>query len=79
MEVLQNAERQFPNQASLVVYRLGELAESGELNEELDGGQLLALFRSIGINVRMDNKIRIAKDGKTVLLSDKLGMENEHR
>jgi len=72
MEVLQNAEYQFPNETKLVVDRLGELLQSGEITEEIDGGKLLALFRQIGINVRMATKINIEQDGKFVSLSDKL-------
>ncbi|WP_268541262.1 DNA-binding protein [Candidatus Nitrosotenuis cloacae] len=72
MEVLQNAERQFPTEAGMVIEKLGQLIHSGEINEELDGGKLLALFRSVGINVRMETKISIEQDGKFVSLSDKL-------
>jgi DNA-binding TFAR19-related protein (PDSD5 family) len=72
MEVLQNAESQFPNEAKMVIDRLGQLFHSGEINEEIDGGQLLALFRSVGIHVRMQTKINIEQDGKFVSLSDKL-------
>jgi DNA-binding TFAR19-related protein (PDSD5 family) len=80
MEVLQNAEQQFPNDAKVVIEKLGQLIHSGEVNEGIDGGQLLALFRSVGINVRMATKINIEQDGKFVSLSDKLSSaadENE--
>jgi DNA-binding TFAR19-related protein (PDSD5 family) len=72
MEVLQNAEAQYPKEAPLVIEKLGELIHSGEINEEIDGGKLLALFRSIGINVKIETKISIEQDGKFVSLSDKL-------
>jgi DNA-binding TFAR19-related protein (PDSD5 family) len=72
LEVLQNAESQFPSDTKIVVDKLGELLNSGEINEEIDGGKLLALFRSVGINVRMENKINVEEDGKFVSLSDKL-------
>lgn len=72
MEVLQNAEYQFPNETKQVVDKLGELIQSGEINEEIDGGKLLALFRQVGINVRMATKINVEQDGKFVSLSDKL-------
>lgn len=72
MEVLQNAESQFPNEAKLVIEKLGQLIHRGEINEEIDGGKLLALFRAVGINVRMATKINIEQDGKFVSLSDKL-------
>lgn len=71
-EVLQNAESQFPNEAKMVIDRLGQLYQTGEVNEQIDGGKLLALFRSVGIHVRMQTKINVEQDGKFVSLSDKL-------
>ena len=72
LEVLQNAEYQFPKETQIIVLKLSELISSGDIKEVLDGGNLLALFRSIGINVRMKTKINVEKDGKFVSLSDKL-------
>ncbi|WP_420546080.1 DNA-binding protein [Nitrosopumilus sp.] len=72
LEVLENAESQFPNETKLVVGKLSKLIKSGEIAETLDGGKLLALFRSIGLNVRMATKINVEQDGKFVSLSDKL-------
>ena len=73
MEVLQNAEYQFPRETQIIVLKLSELISSGEIKETLDGGNLLALFRAVGLNVRMKTKINVEKDGKLVSLSDKLG------
>lgn len=72
LEVLTNAESQFPNHVPHVIQKLADLISSGELAEQLDGGRLLALFRAIGINVRMETKIHVEKDGKLVSLSDKI-------
>ena len=72
LEVLQNAESQFPSETKIVVEKLGELLYSGEISEEIDGGKLLAVFRSVGINVRMQTKINVEQDGEFVSLSDKL-------
>jgi len=72
LEVLQNAEYQFPKETEIVIQKLAELISSGDIKEVLDGGQLFALFRSIGINVRMKTKISVEKDGKFVSISDKL-------
>ena len=72
LEVLQNAEHQFPKETQIVLLKLSELISSGDIAEVLDGGNLLALFRSIGIDVRMKTKINVEKDGKFVSLSDKL-------
>jgi len=71
-EVLENAELQFPNDTKIVVEKLAELITSGEIIEKIDGGKLLMLFRSIGLNIRMQTTIKIEEDGKFVSLSDKL-------
>ena len=71
MEVLQNAESQFPNEAKIIVEKLGELIASGDINETLDGGKLLILFRSVGVNISMQNKINVEQDGKFVSITDK--------
>ena len=72
LEVLTNAESQFPNETKTVIDKLHELITTGEITEVLDGGKLLGLFRSIGLRVRMDTKINIQQDGKFVSLTDKL-------
>ena len=72
-EVLQNAESQFPNETRMVVQKLAELIQSGEISEVIDGGQLLSLFRTIGLYIRMDTRINIEQDGKFVSLGEKLG------
>ncbi|MCA9827580.1 MAG: double-stranded DNA-binding protein [Nitrosopumilus sp.] len=72
LEVLENAESQFPNESKIIVEKLSELIKTGEIHETIDGGKLLALFRSVGVHVRMETKINIEQDGKFVSLSDKL-------
>ena len=71
MEVLQNAEYQFPNESKIIIEILGELISSGDINETLDGGKLLVLFRSVGLSIRMENKINVEKDGKLISIADK--------
>ena len=77
MEVLQNAESQFPKEAKIIIEKLGELITSGDINEVLDGGKLLVLFRSVGINIRMQNKINVEKDGEFVSITDKFKHKSE--
>ncbi|KAF6246197.1 double-stranded DNA-binding protein [Nitrosopumilus sp. b3] len=72
LEVLENAESQFPNETKIIIDKIFELIKTGEINETLDGGKLLTLFRSVGLNVRMETKINVEQDGKFVSLSDKL-------
>ena len=78
LEVLTNAESQFPNETKMIIDKLYELIKTGELTEILDGGKLLGLFRSIGLNVKMDTKINIQQDGKFVSLTDKLSNKSDN-
>lgn len=71
-EVLEAAESQFPKETRTIIIQLAQLITSGELNERIDGGQLLELFRTVGLRVRMNTKINVEQDGKFVSLSDKL-------
>ena len=71
-EVLQNAESQFPNETKVVIEKLAELIQGGEITEIVDGGKLLTLFRSVGIHVRIQTTINVEQDGKMVSWSDKL-------
>jgi DNA-binding TFAR19-related protein (PDSD5 family) len=56
-EVLQNAENQFPLETKSIIVQLSQLIKTGELNEKMDGGQLLALFRQVGLNISLSDKI----------------------
>ncbi len=76
LEVLENAEYQFPNETKMIIQKLFELIKSGEINESFVGGQLLALFRSIGLSIKMKTKINVEQDGKFVSLSDKLSTQS---
>ena len=79
LEVLENAENQFPQETKIIVEKLSELIKTGEINEIIDGGKLLTLFRSVGLSVRMKTKINIEQDGKFVSISDKLSSNSsEH-
>jgi DNA-binding TFAR19-related protein (PDSD5 family) len=76
-EVLNLSEYQFPIQTKAVVKKIVELIKLGEINQRISGGELLALFRSVGMNVRVNTSIRIEDHGKLVSFSDKLRYENE--
>ena len=78
LEVLTNAESQFPNETKMIIDKLYELIKTGEITEILDVGKLLGLFRSIGLSVRMDTKINIQQDGKFVSLTDKLSTKSDN-
>ncbi|SRR5579872_2575112 len=76
LEVLENAESQFPAETRMVVEKLAELIQSGDVTEIIDGGKLLTLFRSVGIRVKVQTTIKVEQDGKLVSWSDKLKGES---
>ncbi len=78
-EVLQNAESQFPLETKSIIVQMSQLIRTGELNEKMDGGQLLQLFRSIGLNVRMNTKINVEQNGKFVSLSEKISSNKDEQ
>jgi DNA-binding TFAR19-related protein (PDSD5 family) len=75
--VLALAKSQFPIQTRAIVRKIVELIKAGEINQRISGGELLALFRSVGMNIRVNTSIRIEDHGKLVSFSDKLKYENE--
>ena len=51
----------------------------GEIKQRISGGELLALFRSVGINVRINTSIKIEDHGKLVSFSEKLKQGKEEK
>lgn len=76
-EVLKLAESQYPFQTKAILARIIELIKAGEISQRISGGELLALFRSIGLKIRVNTSIKIEDHGKLVSLSDKLKQQNE--
>ena len=71
-EVLRLADSQFPVQTRIVVKRIVELIKSGEIDSLISGGELLAIFRSVGLRIRVDTNIRIEDHGKYISFGEKL-------
>ncbi|HXX99101.1 MAG TPA: double-stranded DNA-binding protein [Candidatus Bathyarchaeia archaeon] len=71
-EFLDIAEAQFPVQTRRMVHQIAELIKSMEIKNRISGGELLALFRSVGVNVKINTTIQIEDHGKLVSLQDKL-------
>jgi hypothetical protein len=70
-EVLDVAEQQFPFQTKIIIKRLNELIRYGEITK-ISGGDLLSVFRSLGLNIRINTNISISDHGKTISFSEKL-------
>ncbi|MGD1838217.1 MAG: DNA-binding protein [Nitrososphaeraceae archaeon] len=76
-EVLTIAENQFPFETKMIVKKLTELIRNGEINNKISGGELLTLFRTVGLNIRMNTSIKIEEHGKYVSFGEKLKQYKE--
>ena len=76
-EVLKLAYEQYPAQTEAIVARIAELILTGELTDRISGGELLSLFRSVGLRVRVDTTIKVEDDGKLIPFSEKLKQQND--
>jgi DNA-binding TFAR19-related protein (PDSD5 family) len=71
-EVLELAESQFPVQSKIILNRIVDLIKSGEIDSLISGGEMLAIFRSVGLRIRVDTNIRIEEHGKLISFGEKL-------
>ena len=71
-EVLEIARNQFPRETAGIERELASLVLSGEMKESITGEQLLWFFRTIGLNIKMDVKIRVLENGKLKTISEKI-------
>jgi len=71
-EVLVLAELQFPVQTKIIINRIVDLIKSGEIDSLISGGEMLAIFRSVGLRIRVDTNIRIEEHGKLISFGEKL-------
>lgn len=71
-EVLRLAELQYPVQTEIIVKRIADLIKSREIDSLVSGGELLAIFRSVGLRIRVDTNIRIEDHGKFISFGEKL-------
>ena len=70
-EVLKLAEEQYPFQTRMIIKRLNELIRFGEISR-ISGGDMLSVYRSLGLNIRVNTNISISDHGKTISFSEKL-------
>jgi DNA-binding TFAR19-related protein (PDSD5 family) len=71
-EVLDLAYGQYPVQTEAIVTRIARLILTGELESKISGGELLMLFRSVGLRIRVNTTIKVEDNGKFVSFSEKL-------
>jgi DNA-binding TFAR19-related protein (PDSD5 family) len=76
-EVLDAAYSFYPNETERVVKEIAAMIRSGRLTEKVAGGELLSMFRQLGLRFRLSTSIRVMDQGKLVDLSEKLGRKDE--
>jgi len=76
-EVLDLAYGQYPVQTEAIVTRIARLILSGEITSRISGGELLMLFRSVGLNIRVNTTIKVEDDGKLISFSEKLKQQQQ--
>lgn len=77
-EVLSLAYAQYPAQTEAIVAKIAELILTGEISSRISGGELLSLFRSVGLNVRVNTTIKVEDKGKFISFADKLKQQKEN-
>ncbi len=65
-EVLDLAYGQYPVQTEAIVTRIARLISAGEITSRISGGELLMLFRSVGLKIRVNTTIKVEDNGKFV-------------
>jgi DNA-binding TFAR19-related protein (PDSD5 family) len=71
LDVLEAAEKAYPEETKLIVKKLAELIEQGYIQGYIRGGELLSLFRALGLRVSIETTISVLEDGKLVPLAEK--------
>ena len=76
LEVLELAEKHYPEQVSIIVENLAGIIKKGGIKGFISGGELLLLFRQMGLRIHVETSIQVKKDGKLVPLKEKLKSED---
>jgi len=70
-EVLDAAAVQFPEPTRALEAELARLVREGRLKGPVTAEQLMWLFRSLGLDVRLETKIQVLESGEMKSLADK--------
>lgn len=76
-EVLETAYSYYPKEAPIVVDHLATYLKQNPLTERISGGELLSIFRTIGLRFSLKTSIKVQDKGKFVDLADKFKMKKE--
>lgn len=70
-EVLNAAAAQFPEPTRALEAELARLVREGKLKGPVTAEQLMWLFRSLGLDVRLETKIQVLESGELKSLAEK--------
>ena len=76
-EVLDAALSIYPEQAGRLVKELAGMVRDGRVKDKISGGELLSIFRQLGLRFRLKTSIRVQDRGKLVDLSEKLSTRRD--
>jgi hypothetical protein len=76
-EVLDAAYSFYPRETERLVKEIAGMIRDGKLGEKIAGGELLSIFRQLGLRFRLKTSIKVMDQGKLVDLSEKLGKGKE--
>jgi len=75
-EVLDAAYSFYPKETERLVKELAVMIREGRLTDKIAGGELLSIFRQLGLRFRLSTSIKVMDQGKLVDLSEKLARKD---
>jgi DNA-binding TFAR19-related protein (PDSD5 family) len=76
-EVLDAAYSFYPKETEQLVKEIATMIRDGRLSERIGGGELLSIFRQLGLRFRLNTSIKVMDQGKLVDLSEKLSKKGK--
>jgi programmed cell death protein 5 len=74
-EVFNAANDQYPEATSHIEKTLAKLIQEGKIRSEISGEELYGLFRTLGLRIKLQTRIRVLEHGKIKSLEDKIKEE----
>jgi len=76
-EVLEAAYSFYPKETGRLVRELAGMIRDRRVVEPISGGELLSIFRQVGLRFRLSTSIKVQDRGKLVDLSEKLSRKED--
>jgi hypothetical protein len=78
-EVLQTAYSYYPKETDVIVDYLAKYLKEHADNDKISGGELLQVFRSLGLRFSLKTSIKVQERGKFVDLKDKFKFNRDEQ